>query len=287
MVHAMKIFLFVLLLSCQFVYAQNDTPKIVVVDTVERCNIIHPVTQCGLNPAIHSILYINDMFVWIEKCDTFPALSGDLRYAIVDFEKGRYGIKQFYSIDSMKAIPVFEAYEKNPEFVQYVIKNKFSSLLSQACFTAYGNSKLFVQFDIDYKDSILKVREPYWGKKNWYRKKAKPDNFQNPACQLVVYKDGQKTNRLYFQTDSFNLRPLGMAVYRNKYLVAGYETSFLKGYERVSDKNYFIIDTETEQVLNVQLMPYIYGLFEQDGFLFLEYYNRRKNKSFLLKCIIE
>jgi len=287
MVHAMKNILFILLLSCQLVNAQNDTPKIVVVDTVELSSIIHPHTQFRKYPGTKSYLYINDMFVRIEDSDTFPALSDDLRYAIVDFEKGRYGIKQFYSIDSMKAIPVFEAYAKNPEFVQYVIKNKFSSLLSRRCHTAYGNSKLFVQLDIDYKDSINKVREPYWEKKNWYRKKPKPDNFQDPACQLVVYKDGQKTNRLYFQNDSFQLLPLGMAVYQNKYLVAGYETYFLRGYEGESDKYYYIIDAETEQVVNVQIMPYIYGIFEQDGFLYLEYYNRRKDKSFLLKCVIE
>jgi len=287
MVHAMKNILFILLLSCQLVYAQNDTPKIVVVDTVERHSIIHPETQHYMYPSTKSYLYINDMFVWIEKRDTFPALSDDMRYAIINFEEGKYGIKQFYCIDSMKAIPVFEAYAKNPEFVQYVIKNRFSSLLYQDCFTAYGNSKLFVQFDIDYKDSIANVRERDLNKKTRYRKKYKSDNFQDPACRLVVYKDGQKINRLYFQTDSFKLLPLGMAVYQNKYLVAGYETCFLKGYEGESDKYYYIIDAETEQVLNVQLMPYIYSIFEQDGFLYLDYYDRRKDKSFLLKCVIE
>jgi len=285
----MKNILFILLLSSQLVFSQNDSPNIVVVDTIELSSIIHPQTQFRMNPGNKSFLYINEMFAWIEICDTFPQLSSEFQYAIIDFEGGKYGIKQFYSIDSMKAIPVFEAYKKNPSFVQFVVKNKFLPLSSPRCHTAYGNSKLFVQFDIDYNDSIGKVCGPYWEKTNRYKKKYKPYHFQDPACRLVIYKDGQKTNKLYFQADSFEMKPIGMAIYKDRYLIAGYDTYFLKGYERVSDKYYYIIDTESEQIVNMQNLPNIYSIFEYDGFLYLEYFKRNKDEeiSMLLKCIIK
>lgn len=287
--NSMKNILFIIILSSQLAFSQNVAPKIVVIDTVELSSIIHPETQFRMNPASKSFLFINEMFAWIEICDTFPQLSNEFPYAIINFENGKYGIKQFYSIDSMKAVPVFVAYKENPAFVQFVVKSRFTSLNSPSCHTAYGNSKLFVQFDMDYSDSIGKVRGPYWEKRNWYKKKPKHYDFQDPDCRIVVYKNGQESNTLYFQADSFKIKPIGMAVYQNKYLIAGYDTYFLKGYERVSDKYYYIIDTESEMVVNMQNLPYIYSIFEHDGFLYQEYYKRRKGKEthVLLKCIIE
>jgi|GEM_PF-2855243 len=285
----MKKILIILLLSSQLAFSQNDAPKIVVIDTVELSSIIHPETQYTNDPATRSNLYVSDIFVRIEICDTFPQLSDKYPFATINFERGKYGIKQFYSIDSMMAIPVFEAYKRNPGFVQFIVKNSCTSLNSPRCHTAYGNSKLFVQFDFDYNDSIGKAREPFLNGRKRYKKKYRPYNFLDPACRLVIYKNGQKTNKLYFQTDSLEMRPMGIAVYQNKYLVAGYGTNLMKGYERVSDKYYYIIDTETEQVVNMQNFPFIYSVFEKDGFLYLEYYKRRKNEEthLLLKCVIE
>lgn len=261
MKHASILFFLLFLgfrLHCQI---DCDKIKINYLDTVSYLTIFNKTTldTSLVSSSQRVVLFSDSLYAIVETYDTNKTNEMPSTNCILESDENNCS-KQFYSLKKTEPIPIWEAYKTNSQFVFFIIKNCANWLVkSDFCYSTSNQSNLFIQFDIEYADSLSVAYSAFSIDEiiNTIEKNGKNRTKQNAESRLVIYQNNQRSDVLYL-LDSAAERysfPFGIAIYKEKYLVAGYNTVPKKGYKESFVQYLYIIDIETNTILKKINVP--------------------------------
>lgn len=229
-------------------------------------------------------LFIDSIYATFEYFYSEPDFDCNSMNCVVE-NFWMLSVKQFYNSFTNKKITISEAFQINFDFTYFILRFKSDYFFTPYCFTAFANSKLYVQNDIEYTASLKENFNINDGSSNSPLDSSEHDI--KSESRLVVYKNGIREKVFCFFDEKIEREsyPFGMAILQEKYLIAGYNSIPRKGYNHKFVQKIYIIDISNDEIVGTHQISNISCFYTFDGFLYLVYYDGEK--ELLIKCMIE